>query len=164
MISTRTFRIRGLELLVFLKILRKFFLLKKFSSCVIEIEFKFLFAKNISCVDLCGMRKGRRCAPHLKSLDLKSSGMTLTFSPEVHINKNDVWWHYTVGGVAWRGFTLQAKNQFWMTSARLKNSFANQLYMLLGLTLQSFKLKDPLTHFSPVSHFYTPWKRQKTFG
>ena len=20
------------------------------------------------------------------------------------------------------------------------------------------------THFSPVSHFYTPWKRQKTFG
>ena len=21
-----------------------------------------------------------------------------------------------------------------------------------------------LTHFSPVSHFYTPWKRQKTFG
>ena len=21
-----------------------------------------------------------------------------------------------------------------------------------------------LTHFSPVLHFYTPWKRQKTFG
>ena len=21
-----------------------------------------------------------------------------------------------------------------------------------------------LTHFSPVSHFYTPWKRQRTFG
>ena len=21
-----------------------------------------------------------------------------------------------------------------------------------------------LAHFSPVSHFYTPWKRQKTFG
>ena len=21
-----------------------------------------------------------------------------------------------------------------------------------------------LTHFSPVSHFYTPWKRQKNFG
>ena len=21
-----------------------------------------------------------------------------------------------------------------------------------------------LTHFSPVSHFYTPWKRQKTKG
>ena len=21
-----------------------------------------------------------------------------------------------------------------------------------------------LTHFSPVSHFYTPWKRQKTLG
>ena len=21
-----------------------------------------------------------------------------------------------------------------------------------------------LTHFSPVSHFCTPWKRQKTFG
>ena len=23
---------------------------------------------------------------------------------------------------------------------------------------------DKLTHFSPVPHFYTPWKRQKTFG
>ena len=23
---------------------------------------------------------------------------------------------------------------------------------------------NSLTHFSPVSHFYTPWKRQKTFG
>ena len=22
----------------------------------------------------------------------------------------------------------------------------------------------PLTHFSPLSHFYTPWKRQKTEG
>ena len=22
----------------------------------------------------------------------------------------------------------------------------------------------PLTHFSPMSHFYTPWKRQKTYG
>ena len=21
-----------------------------------------------------------------------------------------------------------------------------------------------LTHFSPVPHFYTPWKRQKTYG
>ena len=21
-----------------------------------------------------------------------------------------------------------------------------------------------LTHFSPISHFYTPWKRQKTYG
>ena len=24
--------------------------------------------------------------------------------------------------------------------------------------------KDLLTYFSPVSHFYNPWKRQKTFG
>ena len=24
--------------------------------------------------------------------------------------------------------------------------------------------KTILTHFSPVSHFYTPWKHQKTFG
>ena len=23
---------------------------------------------------------------------------------------------------------------------------------------------EKLTHFSPVSHFYTHWKRQKTFG
>ena len=26
------------------------------------------------------------------------------------------------------------------------------------------KTSSVLTHFSPVSHFYTPWKRQKTFG
>ena len=25
-------------------------------------------------------------------------------------------------------------------------------------------VKSSLTHFNPVSHFYTPWKRQKTFG
>ena len=24
--------------------------------------------------------------------------------------------------------------------------------------------ENPLTHFSPVSHFYTPWKREKTKG
>ena len=27
-----------------------------------------------------------------------------------------------------------------------------------------FKVSRGLTHFSPVSHFYTPWKRQKTKG
>ena len=27
-----------------------------------------------------------------------------------------------------------------------------------------FEEEAHLTHFSPVSHFYTPWKRQKTFG
>ena len=46
--------------------------------------------------------------------------------------------------VTWLIYTLQAKNQFSMTSARLKNGFANQLYMLRGLTVQSIKLKDPL--------------------
>ena len=30
--------------------------------------------------------------------------------------------------------------------------------------LQENAKKCSLTHFSPVSHFYTPWKRQKTFG
>ena len=24
--------------------------------------------------------------------------------------------------------------------------------------------KNTFTHFSPVPHFYTPWKRQKAFG
>ena len=28
----------------------------------------------------------------------------------------------------------------------------------------SLRLFIALTHFSPVSHFYTPWKRQKTYG
>ena len=27
-----------------------------------------------------------------------------------------------------------------------------------------FTITDRLTHFSPMSHFYTPWKRQKTIG
>ena len=30
--------------------------------------------------------------------------------------------------------------------------------------VHSWKLCLILTHFSPVSHFYTPWKHQKTFG
>ena len=30
------------------------------------------------------------------------------------------------------------------------------------VTLYFFNVS--LTHFSPVSHFYTPWKRQKTKG
>ena len=25
-------------------------------------------------------------------------------------------------------------------------------------------LREPLNHFSPMFYFYTPWKRQKTFG
>ena len=34
------------------------------------------------------------------------------------------------------------------------------------LILSDFKMwsSAALTHFSPVLHFYTPWKRQKTFG
>ena len=32
------------------------------------------------------------------------------------------------------------------------------------LRISSYVLKKTLTHFSPVSHFYTPWKHQKTFG
>ena len=32
----------------------------------------------------------------------------------------------------------------------------------LILTRQDFHFQSALTHFSPVSHFYTPWKRQKT--
>ena len=34
----------------------------------------------------------------------------------------------------------------------------------LILKLQKWRIKLALTHFSPVWHFYTPWKRQKTFG
>ena len=29
---------------------------------------------------------------------------------------------------------------------------------------QTSEMSLVLTHFSPVSHFYTPWKRQKTYG
>ena len=67
-----------------------FYLKNVVCSCVLEIEFKFLFAKNISCVDLYDMCRGGRCAPPLKSVHQKPSGMTLTFSAEVHIDKNDV--------------------------------------------------------------------------
>ena len=30
--------------------------------------------------------------------------------------------------------------------------------------IQQYELVILLTHDSPVFHFYTPWKRQKTFG
>ena len=33
-----------------------------------------------------------------------------------------------------------------------------------SLLITDTDLTDELTHFSPVSHFCTPWKRQKTFG
>ena len=34
-----------------------------------------------------------------------------------------------------------------------------------GLVIMKISDTPKLTHFfSPVSHFYTPWKRQKTFG
>ena len=33
-----------------------------------------------------------------------------------------------------------------------------------SVILNEFRRVFVLTHFSPVSHFYTPWKRQKTFG
>ena len=47
------------------------------------------------------------------------------------------------------------------------------LFLVISVTIHSFNLQisiflvsgnDFLTHFSPVSHFYTPLKRQKTFG
>ena len=44
----------------------------------------------------------------------------------------------------------------------LNNLFISYLNLFLFLTeLKTFLY---LTHFSPVSHFYSPWKRQKTFG
>ena len=53
--------------------------------------------------------------------------------------------------------------QFWSI-----NRLALCWFVLDWLTYQSFTLDiayfSVLTHFSPVSHFYTPWKRQKTFG
>ena len=30
--------------------------------------------------------------------------------------------------------------------------------------IQLSYIENQLTHFRPVSHFYTPWKRQKIFG
>ena len=46
---------------------------------------------------------------------------------------------------------------WWVTSSGqwLLSFFSFSAHHYAGLTL---------THFSPVSHFYTPWKRQKTFG
>ena len=42
---------------------------------------------------------------------------------------------------------------------------ANNVIHTPWIPAVSPNLKFPrLTHFSPVSHFYTPWKRHKTFG
>ena len=41
----------------------------------------------------------------------------------------------------------------------------NRLHERLGYDhSKQLSFRDLLTHFSPVSHFYTPTKRQKTFG
>ena len=38
------------------------------------------------------------------------------------------------------------------------------VYHIRFLCNKSLLVTTSITHFSPVSHFYTPWKRQKTFG
>ena len=44
-------------------------------------------------------------------------------------------------------------------------SYTKQLRKIWRYFIDKFLLyHTSLTHFSPVSHFYTPWKRQKTFG
>ena len=55
----------------------------------------------------------------------------------------------------------------WVESKVLK--YQNKFEIVLNKELLSYKRKKGilrwfLTHFSPVSHFYTPWKRQKTCG
>ena len=47
----------------------------------------------------------------------------------------------------------------------LKSNFTNVTNILIQLKLLgNHKIITRLTHLSPVSHFYTPWKRQKTKG
>ena len=45
-------------------------------------------------------------------------------------------------------------------------NFQNTLYMSLRSETCWFSgtFRTMLTHFSPISHFYTPWKCQKTYG
>ena len=54
------------------------------------------------------------------------------------------------------------------SSVSRSSSFATPELKLKSLSLSnatSNRLRySLLTHFSPVSHFYTPWKCQKTFG
>ena len=52
------------------------------------------------------------------------------------------------------------KRQFYGKILCLKNS--KKIWKVIHHILRPNG--NTLTHFSPVSHFYTPWKRQKTFG
>ena len=70
----------------------------------------------------------------------------------------------------WKAPTLKASWPFdHMINVRWHDNLKNS-YLLFHKTYghwtrQSHKLAgSSLTHFSPVSHFYTPWKRQKTKG
>ena len=48
----------------------------------------------------------------------------------------------------------------------MSSVIVRHLYLLVTLYVIRISLgfHSHLTHFSPVSHFYTPWKRQKTKG
>ena len=45
------------------------------------------------------------------------------------------------------------------TKKSMKRSFQKDYFRQILIEYEIL-----LTHFSPVSHFYTPWKCQKTFG
>ena len=55
---------------------------------------------------------------------------------------------------------------FWKTASEYRKTVTQKELTLLSREESS---KNPrwssfLTHFSPVSHFYVPWKHQKTYG
>ena len=60
------------------------------------------------------------------------------------------WWHFIC-------FYISKMEKFSRKTWRNRVNFRPGLKWYSGF-------RFCLTHFSPVSHFYTPWKRQKIFG
>ena len=48
--------------------------------------------------------------------------------------------------------------------SKIRNPFIRLLCHFQKQPVQSQQWKNILTHFSPIFHFYTPWKRQKIFS
>ena len=81
---------------------------------------------------------------------------------------------WTFGGEEWKfsgGVVYWGESSFSGGGGAIK--FSDTGGKLPSFPLYSFSRENPhlylvafisLTHFSPVLHFYTPWKRQKTFG
>ena len=82
----------------------------------------------------------------------KKAKSNLISSKVADIIKNKRWWCCNIFIHCW---IFLIKANFESTIGKSK------VYIVRSISPVVFRV---LTHFSPISHFYTPWKRQKTIG